>query len=63
MFFHFLYYRNYHSKEILVSSSSQMNWMLTIPIASLYSYGCMLKTCHIQKNEYFLGHNLIMFTF
>ena len=27
-----------------VSSSTQMNWLLTIPIASLYSDGCMPKT-------------------
>ena len=67
MFFHFIKWTNYHLKVILVSSTSQMNWLLTVPIASLYSDGCMPKTnrhvTHMQKKEYFLGHNLLMFTY
>ena len=45
----------------LVSFSSQMNWFLTIPIIfSLYSllHAQDKWKCHMQKKEYFLGHNL-----
>ena len=38
MFFHFIQERNYHLKVILVSSSSQMNCLLTIHIASLFGH-------------------------